>query len=65
MRRRGLRHGFGVNATVNGVPLNALQKWLGHSNMKNTAIYADAVAEEAPVFPCVSLAKRDRPPCIL
>ncbi|MGB3556798.1 MAG: site-specific integrase, partial [Jannaschia sp.] len=27
---KGLRHGFGVNAAVNGIPLHMLQKWLGH-----------------------------------
>jgi integrase len=43
---KGLRHGFGVNATVKAVPLNKLQKWLGHANLKNTAIYADAGGAE-------------------
>ena len=33
---KGLRHGFGVNATVNAVPLNKLQKWLGHANLKTS-----------------------------
>ena len=43
---KGLRHGFGVNATVNGVPLHMLQKWLGHAQLSTTAIYADAVGKE-------------------
>jgi integrase/recombinase XerD len=43
---KGLRHGFGVNATVNSVPLNKVQKWLGHADMKTTAIYADATGAE-------------------
>lgn len=43
---KGLRHGFGVNATVNSVPLNKVQKWLGHADLKTTAIYADATGAE-------------------
>ncbi len=43
---KGLRHGFGVNATVNGIPLNMLQKWMGHAQLSTTAIYADAVGKE-------------------
>ena len=43
---RGLRHGFGVHAIQSGVPLNLIQKWLGHANIKTTAIYTDAVGPE-------------------
>ncbi len=43
---KGLRHGFGVNAIVKGVPLSMLQKWMGHSDMKTTAIYAQAIGKE-------------------
>lgn len=43
---RGLRHSFGVTAVQHDIPLNMIQKWLGHSNLKTTAIYADAVGEE-------------------
>ena len=43
---KGLRHGFGINASVNGVPLNMLQKWMGHAQLTTTAIYADAVGKE-------------------
>ena len=43
---KGLRHGFGVNATVRGVPLHMLSKWLGHAQLSTTAIYADAVGQE-------------------
>jgi integrase len=43
---KGLRHGFGVHAAVSGVPLNMLQKWLGHAQLSTTAIYADAVGKE-------------------
>ncbi|MGP6089994.1 tyrosine-type recombinase/integrase [Antarctobacter jejuensis] len=43
---KGLRHGFGVHATVQGVPLHLLQRWLGHAQLSTTAIYADAVGKE-------------------
>lgn len=43
---KGLRHGFGVHATVQGVPLNMLQRWLGHAQLSTTAIYAQAVGRE-------------------
>ena len=43
---KGLRHTYGVHAITSGVPLNMLQKWLGHSKMEVTAIYADAMGEE-------------------
>jgi integrase/recombinase XerD len=38
---KGLRHGFGVNATANLVPLHLIQRWLGHASLKTTAIYCD------------------------
>jgi len=43
---RGLRHGFGVAAVEAGIPLNMIQKWLGHAQLSTTAIYADAVGAE-------------------
>ncbi len=43
---KGLRHGFGVAAVSAGIPLNLLQKWLGHAQLSTTAIYADAVGAE-------------------
>lgn len=43
---KGLRHAFGVNAITRNVPLNMLQKWLGHANIKTTAIYANAIGAE-------------------
>ena len=43
---KGLRLGFGINATVNGIPLHMLQKWMGHAQLSTTAIYADAVGKE-------------------
>ena len=43
---KGLRHGFGVAAVQAGIPLNMVQKWLGHAQLSTTAIYADAVGAE-------------------
>jgi integrase/recombinase XerD len=43
---KGLRHGFGVAAVSVGIPLNLVQKWLGHAQLTTTAIYADAVGAE-------------------
>jgi integrase/recombinase XerD len=43
---KGLRHGFGVTAVSKGIALNMVQKWLGHSQLTITAIYANAVGEE-------------------
>lgn len=44
---KGLRHGFGVKAVTSGIPLNMVQKWLGHAQLSTTSIYADAVGAEA------------------
>lgn len=47
---KGLRHAYGVGAIVQNVPLNMLRKWMGHTDIKTTAIYADAVgAEESDI----------------
>ena len=43
---KGLRHGFGVAAVSVGIPLNLVQKWLGHAQLSTTAIYADAMGAE-------------------
>jgi integrase/recombinase XerD len=42
---KGLRHGFGVAAVSAGIPLNLVQKWLGHAQLTAT-IYADATGAE-------------------
>jgi integrase/recombinase XerD len=39
---RGFRHGFGVGNVQAGVPLNFVQRWLGHAKIETTAIYASA-----------------------
>jgi integrase len=43
---RGLRHAFGVGSLQSGIPLNLLQRWLGHARISTTAIYADASGPE-------------------
>jgi integrase/recombinase XerD len=47
---RGLRHAFGVGTLQAGVPLNLLQRWLGHARITTTAIYADACGPEEIAF---------------
>mgnify|MGYP001139197497 FL=1 len=43
---KGLRHGFGVRAIQSGVPLNMVQRWLGHADIRTTAIYTNAMGPE-------------------
>ena len=43
---KGLRHGFAVAAIQSGVPLNLVQRWLGHADIATTAIYAAAIGDE-------------------
>lgn len=43
---KGLRHALGVGALQAGVPINLVKKWLGHSRLETTEVYADAVGEE-------------------
>lgn len=43
---KGLRHGFGVHAVQSGIPLNLVQRWLGHAQLSTTAIYANAIGAE-------------------
>lgn len=43
---KGLRHAYGVNAISKGIPINMLQKWMGHADIKTTSIYANAIGKE-------------------
>ncbi|AXK81572.1 site-specific integrase [Pseudolabrys taiwanensis] len=43
---KGLRHGFGLHAVRSGVPINFIQRWLGHARMETTAIYLQAMGVE-------------------
>nr|WP_218625026.1 tyrosine-type recombinase/integrase [Sphingomonas sp. dw_22] len=43
---KGLRHGFAVHAVQTNVPLTLIQRWLGHADIKTTAIYTSAIGPE-------------------
>lgn len=43
---KGLRHGFGVRATLAKLPLHLIQRYMGHSYSTTTAIYLDVVGAE-------------------
>jgi integrase len=43
---KALRHGFAVAAVLKGVPLNVLQRWMGHARLETTAIYTAVLGEE-------------------
>jgi len=43
---KGLRHSFGVSAALNNVPITLTQKWMGHTDIKTTAIYSQIVGKE-------------------
>lgn len=47
---RGLRHGFGTGTLQASVPLNIIQKWMGHSRPGSTAIYASVCGPEEIAF---------------
>jgi integrase len=47
---RGLRHGFGVATLQANVPLNLVQRWMGHARISTTAIYADVSGAEEAAF---------------
>lgn len=43
---KGLRHAYGMHAVNSDVPLNMVQKWLGHASPETTAVYVNAVGKE-------------------
>lgn len=43
---RGLRHQFGVRAAERGVPMAVAQRWMGHADLRTTAIYQQAAGDE-------------------
>jgi integrase len=47
---KGLRHAFGIRAAGQNVPINLLQRWMGHASPTTTAIYVDAVGAEERQF---------------
>lgn len=42
---RTLRHSSARHWLLNGVPINVVSKWLGHSNLSATMIYAEFVSD--------------------
>lgn len=47
---KGLRHAFGVNAVLSGIPLPLVQKWLGHADIATTAIYTNVIGREEQIM---------------
>lgn len=43
---KGLRHSYGLHAVRSGVPINFVQRWLGHASMTTTAIYLQAMGRD-------------------
>lgn len=43
---RGLRHSMGVSLALNKVPLNTIQRVLGHASVNNTMVYLDVIEDE-------------------
>jgi integrase/recombinase XerD len=57
-----LRHGFAVASIQRGLPLNLVQRWLGHARIETTAIYTNVIGEEEREF--AVHAWKDFPECI-
>jgi integrase/recombinase XerD len=47
---RGMRHGFGVGTLQAGIPLNLVQRWMGHARLSTTAIYTEVSGDEEAAF---------------
>lgn len=43
---RALRHHFGVRATMTGVAMPLIQKWMGHASIQTTQIYTQIMGDE-------------------
>ncbi len=43
---KGLRHAFAIACLDKSVPINMVQKWMGHARLENTIIYANAMGHE-------------------
>ena len=42
-----LRHSYARHLLMNGVPINALSRWLGHANLSTTLVYLELVPDPA------------------
>ena len=47
---KGLRHGFGLLAVEENVPLPVIARWMGHSSTETTMIYLNALGQEERRF---------------
>ena len=45
VRTHTLRHSYARHLLMNGIPLNYLSRWLGHSDIKTTLIYLELVPD--------------------
>lgn len=43
---KALRHAFGVEATMEGIILTMVQRWLGHADIRTTTIYTTVIGKE-------------------
>lgn len=43
---KGLRHSFAINCVMKDIPLNLIQKWMGHSHISTTSIYLNFTSLE-------------------
>ena len=43
---KALRHAFGAEAALGGIPLTMVKKWLGHARIETTEIYTTLVGRE-------------------
>jgi len=43
---KGLRHSFGMWCAYNSIPITLCQKWMGHADIRTTAIYYQIVGKE-------------------
>lgn len=43
---KALRHSFGLHAVRCGIPVTMVQRWLGHAQLRTTAIYLQAIGPE-------------------
>ena len=43
-------HIFAIKAFLDGVPINVLQKWLAHSSLAMTTVYADVLGMDTSDF---------------
>lgn len=47
---RAMRHGFAVNCVLQGMPINVLQKLMGHANAMTTSIYVQVLGLDVADF---------------